>query len=136
MQRGKGRVWILPGSKATSTVEVTLSLQRGTGVLQVEKSGKGILAMFIYCRGANRVGKVTNSGVDWDTVIKQILSLHSSGWEVEIRESWSLGQRKQLDPVAQPEQSPPEAHRYRPGQGSRPRGCGSHRPRELSPKCT
>lgn len=68
MQRGKGRVWILPGSKATSTVEVTLSLQRGTGVLQVEKSGKGILAMFIYCRGANRVGKVTNSGVDWDTV--------------------------------------------------------------------
>lgn len=34
----------------------------------MEKSGKGILAMFIYCRGANRVGKVTNSGVDWDTV--------------------------------------------------------------------
>lgn len=34
----------------------------------MENSGKGILAMFIYCRGANRVGKVTNSGVDWDTL--------------------------------------------------------------------
>ena len=66
-RRGKGSKSYL-ARRATSAVEVTLSLQRGTGVLQVEKSGKGILAMFISCRGANRVGKVTNSGVHWDTV--------------------------------------------------------------------
>lgn len=37
----------------------------------MEKRGKDILMMFICCRGANREGKVTNSGVVWDRVNKR-----------------------------------------------------------------
>ena len=50
---------------------MTLGLQRGTGTLQVEKRGKDILMTFICCRGANREGKVTNSGAVWDRVNKR-----------------------------------------------------------------
>lgn len=37
----------------------------------MEKRGKDILMMFICCRRAKRKGKVTNSGVVWDTVNKR-----------------------------------------------------------------